>query len=117
MSFYTIETAKLQDFARRHRDSYVTGKPFPHIYLDGVFPEEVLNRVLEEFPNSKQIDWQRYQNNNEVKLASRNELEFGSFTRHFIHILNSRPFLEFLETLTGIKGLILDPSLEGGGLH
>jgi len=81
MSFYTIETAKLQDLARQHRDSYVTGKPFPHIYLDGVFPEEVLNTVLEEFPNSKQIDWQRYQNNNEVKLASRNELEFGSFTR------------------------------------
>jgi len=117
MSFYTIETAKLQDLAKQHRDAYVTGKPFPHIYMDNVFPEEVLNRVLEEFPNSKQIDWQRYQNNNEVKLASRNEMEFGSFTRHFIHLLNSRPFLDFLEHLTGIKNLIPDPSLEGGGLH
>ncbi len=117
MSFYALDTAALQELAKQYRDQYVTASPFPHIYLDDVFPEEVLNKILEEFPNARQIDWQRYQNKQEVKLASRNEMDFGAHTRHLVHLLNSRPFLDFLETLTGIRNLIPDPSLEGGGLH
>src|SRR5262245_46442302 len=31
--------------------------------------------------------------------------------------LNASPFVEFLEELTGIHGLIADPHLRGGGLH
>ncbi|PCK08429.1 MAG: hypothetical protein COA42_09255 [Alteromonadaceae bacterium] len=38
-------------------------------------------------------------------------------TRALIHNLNSEPFLNFLSKLTGIKGLIPDPYLAGGGLH
>jgi len=35
-----------------------------------------------------------------------------------IHLLNSEPFLEFLQNLTGIKEkLVPDPYLEGGGYH
>jgi Rps23 Pro-64 3,4-dihydroxylase Tpa1-like proline 4-hydroxylase len=117
MRFYDLETAKLQALAKNNRDKYITAAPFPHIYFDNVFPEEVLNTILEEFPGAAQIDWQRYNNRQELKLASRNEMEYGSFTRHFIHTLNSRPFLDFLENLTGIRNLIPDPALEGGGLH
>jgi Rps23 Pro-64 3,4-dihydroxylase Tpa1-like proline 4-hydroxylase len=35
-----------------------------------------------------------------------------------VHFLNSQPFLEFLQQLTGIKEtLIPDPYFEGGGFH
>ncbi len=111
MHLYKPETAMLEDLAKHHRDRYVTGNPFPHIYIDNIFPEEVLNTVLDEFPDARQINWQHYQNKQELKLASRNELEFGTATRHFIHTLNSKPFLHFLEELTGIRGLIPDPLL------
>jgi hypothetical protein len=37
--------------------------------------------------------------------------------RSFFHALNSRPFIEFLENMTGIKGLIPDPYFLGGGFH
>jgi Rps23 Pro-64 3,4-dihydroxylase Tpa1-like proline 4-hydroxylase len=117
MNFYKLDTAFFKNLAKQNRDKYVEAKPFPHIYFDNVFPEDVLNKVLEEFPNSKQIDWQTYQNKNEVKLASRDEDAFGVVTRHFIHILNSQPFINFLEELTGIRNLIPDSQLEGGGLH
>jgi Rps23 Pro-64 3,4-dihydroxylase Tpa1-like proline 4-hydroxylase len=117
MKVYKIDSKYFINLAKQNRDKYVTAHPFPHIYLDNVFPVEILEQVLEEFPNSKQIDWQNFQNKNEVKLASRDELVFGDFTRHFVHILNSKPFLQFLEELTGIRNLIPDPDLEGGGLH
>jgi hypothetical protein len=85
--------------------------------LDNLFDEEILNQVLAEFPSADGIDWVKFNNPNERKLASRDELQFGFYTRTFIHILNSKPFLNFLEKLTGIDNLIPDPSLEGGGLH
>jgi Rps23 Pro-64 3,4-dihydroxylase Tpa1-like proline 4-hydroxylase len=96
---------------------YQTAKPFPNIVIDDAFPKELLNGVLEEFPSPNQIDWLEFKNKNELKLAARNELQFGSNTRSFIHFLNSGVFISFLEQLTGIKNLIPDPNLEGGGLH
>ncbi len=37
--------------------------------------------------------------------------------RDVLYFLNSRPMLQFLETLTGIKGILPDPYFSGGGLH
>jgi Rps23 Pro-64 3,4-dihydroxylase Tpa1-like proline 4-hydroxylase len=45
------------------------------------------------------------------------ELAVGPVTRNFMLQLNSITFLLFLEMLTGIKGLVGDPSFRGGGLH
>ena len=40
-----------------------------------------------------------------------------AYTRRLLYALNSRPFLMFLEELTGIDGLIPDPYFTGGGIH
>jgi len=78
----------------------------------------ILDRVLSEFPGAQGIDWERYDDPRfEVKLASRSEQQIGLFTRYLIYALNSSAFLQFLERLTGIKGLVPDPHLWGGGLH
>ena len=58
-----------------------------------------------------------HDNDREKKLEATREVTFGPFTRHVISQLNSAVFVDFLETLTGIKGLIPDPHLVGGGLH
>jgi len=117
MNYYMPDVAELQALATRNRNKYIEGHPFPHIYLDNVFPEEALNKVLEEFPGENNAHWQRFHNAQELKLALKDESNYGAFTRHFINSLNSRPFLKFLEALTGIDALIPDPYLEGGGLH
>ncbi len=41
----------------------------------------------------------------------------GPATRRLLAELNSATFIDFLERLTGIEGLIPDPHFEGGGLH
>jgi Rps23 Pro-64 3,4-dihydroxylase Tpa1-like proline 4-hydroxylase len=41
----------------------------------------------------------------------------GLETSRLINFLNAGPFIKYLESLTGITGLIADPSYFGGGLH
>ena len=40
-----------------------------------------------------------------------------AYTRHLFQAFNSRPFILFLEEMTGIKGLIPDPYYIGAGIH
>jgi Rps23 Pro-64 3,4-dihydroxylase Tpa1-like proline 4-hydroxylase len=112
-----IDFDKLNEVAETNKSKYVSGNPFPHIYFDNLFDEELLSDIVSEFPNANDIDWIKMNAVTSKKLASKDELQFGHYTRTFIHILNSKPFLTFLEKLTGIENLIPDPSLEGGGLH
>jgi hypothetical protein len=59
----------------------------------------------------------RFESENERKLASTADTPMGDATRHLLNELNSAAFIDFLEELTGIRGLVPDPHLEGGGMH
>src|SRR5262249_8347004 len=77
-----------------------------------------LNRVLDEYPGSDDVDWIRKNAaTSRLKLATRDEAQLGPLTRHFIYELNSAIFISALERITSISGLIPDPHLFGGGLH
>jgi len=97
--------------------TYASAKPFPHVVFDDFFDPELLELVLAEFPKPREIRWQRFDNEHEVKLASASEGSFGPATRLLLYHLNSATFLEFLSGVTGIKNLIPDPGFAGGGLH
>ena len=108
----------LEQFGKQKSEEYQSGKPFPHIVIHDVFSNETLDKVLEEFPDLRSSkDKLSYDNEHELKLASRGEDHFGPQTKQFLHFLNSRPFIVFLEEMTGIDGLIPDPHFFGGGLH
>jgi len=111
------DAEKLLALGRANAALYAQATPFAHVRLDGVFEPAVLDRILDEFPGARAIEWIDFKSENDKKLASRDEKQLGPLTRSFIHALNSAPFISFLEALTGIEGLIPDPHLEGGGLH
>src|SRR5205085_3731876 len=98
---------------------YASAQPFPHVVIDNFLPPEILAQVLDEFPGPDEIDWIHYNGNGweRKKLESRWEEQLPSATRFLIYQFNSSIFLNFLEDLTGIQGLIADPHLWGGGLH
>ncbi len=96
---------------------YQQASPYSHIAIDNFFDPAILDKVLEEFPNPKDIDWKENINKFEIKLGTRSEKDIGLFSRYLMYTLNSSSFLEFLQQLTGIENLIPDPSLIGGGLH
>jgi Rps23 Pro-64 3,4-dihydroxylase Tpa1-like proline 4-hydroxylase len=100
------------------RQNYDTAKPFPHIVIDGLFEDDVLDKVLEEFPAPDAMKWARFDNPKEKKLGFYHEVSrISPVIREFIDAMNGFEMLLFLEALTGIDGLIPDPYFGGGGLH
>lgn len=108
---------RLSELADRHRHDYQNAAPFPHVVIDDFMSPDVLDRVLDEFPDKKKIDWVDFDDATQKKLGQKNEDGLGDFTRALLYQFNSAPFINFLEKLTGIEGLIPDPHFWGGGLH
>jgi Rps23 Pro-64 3,4-dihydroxylase Tpa1-like proline 4-hydroxylase len=112
-----FEPERLQALAKKHANSYAEGKPYGHIVIDDFLDPEALEQVLAEFPDKNKKVWHDYQTHYENKQELNGEGKMGSFTQHLLYQFNSAPFLQFLETLTGIKDLIPDPYYYGGGIH
>ena len=108
---------KLQDDPTALHEQYVSAQPFPHVVLDGLFPDEVLEEVLADFPRPDDIPWRRFDNPTEKKLGYWHETELRPRLQLFLYEMNSAPMLKFLQDLTGIAGLIPDPWYGGAGPH
>jgi Rps23 Pro-64 3,4-dihydroxylase Tpa1-like proline 4-hydroxylase len=112
-----LDEDRLQSLARELHLEYAAALPFPHIVIDDFLSEEVCEGILTDFPGPGQIPWRRYKKHYGKKLAAHGDAPFGERIRDALRQLNSPTCLRFLETLTGISGLIADQDFEGGGLH
>src|SRR5262245_8539395 len=89
-----LPLSKMAEIAKSSSRSYRDAKPFPHAVFDNLFDPGLLDLVLAEFPKPGEINWQRFENQQEVKLASASESSFGPITRLLLYHLNSITFLE-----------------------
>jgi Rps23 Pro-64 3,4-dihydroxylase Tpa1-like proline 4-hydroxylase len=108
---------RLMDWAERHREPYSGELPFPHACIEDFLKPQVLEGVLDEFPEEDPDLWSAMIDKDQKKFAANDTSKLGPNTRRVLHFLNSREVINFLERLTGIQGLIPDPHLAGGGLH
>lgn len=101
------------------RKRYVGNAPFPHIVLDNFISEDLIKRVLKEFPDLSNIQSKiEFKNQKEIKYASSGFSDISESALKLISFLNSDIFLEYLSKITGIdEPLISDPYLSGGGYH
>src|ERR1051326_4502626 len=100
------------------RERYASADPFPHIVLDHLFDDDVLEQIVAEFPKPDEMRWLTFDSDTERKLGFFHEFSrISPFTRAFLDAMNGFETLLFLEKLTGIEGLIPDPYFGGGGLH
>ncbi len=107
-----------EKFGAGYQNAYKENPPFPNIFFENFFDNNMLSKVLDEFPDLSGEDVIVHNNPREKKFAGKGEKSFGPETRSLMHFLNSEPFLVFLQHLTGIKEkLIGDPYYGGGGLH
>ncbi|MGH9511718.1 MAG: 2OG-Fe(II) oxygenase [Terriglobales bacterium] len=102
--------------SRLARD-YRGNAPGPHIFLHDFLDADIARAMADEFPAPQTEAWTQYKHQNENKLGLNKRLLFPPNLGRVTDELNSPAFVDWISELTGIPGLVADPSLEGGGLH
>lgn len=96
--------------------SYKAAHPFPYLVIDDLFSPEMLDRLLAEMPEPGRGRWIEHDRPGlERKLGQRSVLDLEGTGRELLSFLHSAPFLHLLSSLTGIKHLLPDPYMTGGG--
>lgn len=98
-------------------DVYSSNNPFPHIVIDNFLNKDVAEDIWSNFPEIKSEGWINYFHYNENKYGLNKRELLPKEILHTIDYLNSEDFISKLESLSGISGLMADPSLEGAGIH
>jgi len=117
---FFFSSDRLLKLSKTARKEYEHAYPFPYTYFDNFLPENLVKDLVTNFPNFKSSAWttrsttHRFQ---QKKLKINNEEKMPAVIRHLLNQFNSATFLEFLENLTGINGLIPDPYFFGAGMH
>lgn len=97
---------------------YCFAEPFPHIVLDNFLPLELISGLQAHFPEetlaSDVVFDLGYAGHHKRQILPG---ECDDFCRRTFDFFNSQSFLEFLEGLSTIQGLLPDPYFIGGGFH
>jgi len=62
-------------------------EPFPHVVIDGHWPTDLLDEVLDEFPDEGHPGWKQFQNSTENKLEGSHPDMFGEATRQMLGMM------------------------------
>lgn len=99
--------------------SYAAADPYPHAVVESILHPEVADALAGSFPRPHDpVGWDHYGYEGfEKKIATAKEVLLPPLFRQTLRALNAAPFIDFLERLTGIEGLVPDPMMLGGGIH
>ena len=104
---YWERNSQITELARQYREN----APFPHICLADFLNPQTAQAIATEFPAPDTVAWTQYKHHNENKLGMAKRELFPPRLRSVADELNSPEFVDWLSRLTGIPGLIPDPSL------
>ncbi len=98
---------------------YRAAKPYNHIVIDDFLPTALAQQLLDHFPPTTKNNEEYAHNYSGIQVNKRQVYpnDANAFCRNVFAFFNAGPFLQFLEGLTGIEGLISDPYFHGGGFH
>lgn len=100
--------------------AFAKATPHPHAVLDGLFGEPAARALAAAFPGPTAARWKVRDHPEQKRMGHLQDRGFAGVApllRHALAELNGMAFLDFLEGLTGVRGLIPDPHFVGGGLH
>lgn len=112
----TIEFAEAKAIGQKYAETYQNGEPYPHICLDDFLPMEIVEKVRADIASLPEPE-RTFETEAEKLKSMYSPERLPTFSRNLFHTFNARPFLQFLEEMTGIKGLIPDPYYHGAGIH
>jgi 2OG-Fe(II) oxygenase superfamily len=106
--------ADLTQLARTHAESYHAASPWPHVVLDDLIdPALIAAAEQEELEPSLSLEIDRSYR----KIKAESPEPNGPAATKILDSIGSAPFVTFLEELTGVSGLIPDPTHYWAGLH
>lgn len=111
-----IPYAEAKTIGAKLASSYQGKSPYDYGCFDNFLPEEVVKRVREEALQLGSKDPENDSGNEKLKTSFKPDI-MPTYSRAVFHALSSRAFIQFLEQMSGIKGLIPDPYYMGGGIH
>jgi Rps23 Pro-64 3,4-dihydroxylase Tpa1-like proline 4-hydroxylase len=120
-----LDYAHLRTQMLDRAEQYRTAEPFPHIVIDDFLSREVVQALIPRFPPPKIKPGQEDRSADmsdgapaqyRKRWVSREQGVDIAFRRLYWE-LNSGPFIELLESMTGIECLLPDPHMLGGGVH
>ncbi|HXJ40147.1 MAG TPA: 2OG-Fe(II) oxygenase [Bryobacteraceae bacterium] len=113
-----FDDTRYAKLAQSRAAQYQSAEGFPHIVLDSFLDEPLARSLLQAFPTSdSEVPWTIRDNTNNRRRFLEDERFMPLPIRLMLREFNSRQFLLFLETLTGIDNLLPDPYFVGGGIH
>lgn len=111
-----IDLERVKEKGLGLRAAYMAAHPYPHIAIEDFLPAALLDRCLEDFPASTDAV-SSFDRSQERLKRSFSPDKLPPFTRQIFYSFNSRPFIQVIENICGIRGLIPDPYYLGGGFH
>lgn len=114
---FVADRDRYRRLAEAHAESYGNADPFPHVWIDDFLPPDLCRSLAASFPRIDDPAWKRFKDPTSLKLGTDDATGLPENVQAALSWFNSAAFLDFLERLTSIPGLIPDPWFEGGGLH
>ena len=113
-----IDIRKVNSISKdpKYKKLYAEGDPFPHLCIQNLWEEKFLLSISDEFREYR--NWETHEKNAPQKECKSSNIffKFPDKTAKLVNFCNSFIFIQFLESITGISGLIPDPYLLGGGM-
>jgi Rps23 Pro-64 3,4-dihydroxylase Tpa1-like proline 4-hydroxylase len=112
-----INLPQLEKNLASTRMDFQSKKPFRYTIIENFFHEEYVERIYNSYPTITNGAWDGTTYIDQKNKFQKNTFPDGSLFNEVFTELNSPAFLEWLEKVTGIDGLLGDEELFGGGLH
>ncbi|MDB4459017.1 2OG-Fe(II) oxygenase [bacterium] len=113
-----INLPNLEAAAEDTKEVFQKALPFKHLVLDDLVEAGKVSQLCKAFPEKEWDGWTDVGHEHQFKksICKQVDLMPDSFSE-LVSELNSGPFIKWLESITGVKNILPDPNLFGGGLH
>jgi hypothetical protein len=103
---------------RKYRESFFHASPFKHTVIENFFEPNFAERLLADFPLFDPVlAWNEVYGGAWGKAVNTKIRSISPAYEELYGLIGSAQFLDLLSEVSGIPGLLPDPTLYGGGTH